>query len=76
MQKIKLIEETIEKEIRPSLIQDGGDMELLDVEGNNVVIAFKGRCMGCQSATYTLAGVQDKLREMVAPELTVTVGTD
>ncbi|MFH2005453.1 MAG: Fe-S cluster assembly protein NifU [bacterium] len=76
LQKIKLIEETIEKEIRPNLIKDGGDMELLDVEGNNVVIEFKGRCMGCQASTYTLQGVQEKLREMVSPDLIVTVGTD
>lgn len=76
LQKIKLIEETIEKEIRPQLIQDGGDLELIDVEGNRVVIEFKGRCLGCQAVTYTLAGVQDKLREMVSPDLEVTVGND
>jgi NifU-like protein len=76
LQKIKLIEETIEKEIRPQLIKDGGDLELLDVEGNRVVIEFKGRCMGCQAVTYTLSGVQEKLREMVSPDLEVTVGSD
>jgi NifU-like protein len=76
LQKIKLIEETIEKEIRPLLIKDGGDLELIDVEGNRVVIEFKGRCMGCQAVTYTLSGVQDKLREMVSPDLEVTVGNN
>jgi len=76
LQKIKLIEETIEKEIRPQLMKDGGDLELIDVDGNNVVVQFAGRCMGCQAAGYTLAGVQEKLREMVSPDLVVTVGTD
>lgn len=76
LQKIKLIEETIEKEIRPQLIADGGDLELIDVEGNRVVIEFKGRCMGCQAVTYTLSGVQEKLREMVSPDLEVTTGND
>ncbi len=76
LQKIKLIEETIEKEIRPLLIKDGGDLELIDVEGNRVVIEFKGRCLGCQAVTYTLSGVQDKLREMVSPDLEVTTGND
>jgi NifU-like protein len=76
LQKIKLIEETIEKEIRPQLIKDGGDLELLDVEGDRVVIEFKGRCMGCQAATYTLSGVQEKLREMVSPDLEVSLGND
>lgn len=76
LQKIKLIEETIEKEIRPQLIKDGGDLELIDVEGNRVVIEFKGRCLGCHAVTYTLLGVQDKLREMVSGDLEVTVGND
>lgn len=76
LQKIKLIEETIEKEIRPELMKDGGDLTLLDVDGNNVVVQFMGRCMGCQAAGYTLAGVQDKLREMVAQDIVVTLGTE
>jgi NifU-like protein len=76
LKKIKLIEETIEKEIRPQLIKDGGDLELIDVEGNRVVIEFKGRCVGCQAVTYTLSGVQEKLREMVSPNLVVTIGND
>jgi NifU-like protein len=76
LQKIKLIEETIEREIRPMLLQDGGDLDLLDVDGNNVVVQFKGRCMGCQAAGLTLRGVQDKLQELVHPELYVTVGSE
>ncbi len=76
LQKIKLIEETIEKEIRPELNKDGGDLELIDVDGNNVVVQFQGRCMGCQAAGYTLAGVQEKLREMVSPDIVVTLGTE
>lgn len=76
LQKIKLIEETIEKEIRPELMKDGGDITLLDVDGQNVVVQFMGRCMGCQAAAYTLAGVQEKLREMVSPDLVVTVGNE
>ncbi len=74
LQKIKLIEETIEKEIRPELNKDGGDIELLDVDGDNVVVQFKGRCLGCAAAGFTLSGVQDKLREMVSPEIVVSVG--
>jgi NifU-like protein len=76
LQKIKLIEEAIEREIRPELIKDGGDLELLDVEGNQVVVRFKGRCMGCQAAGYTLSGVQERLRELVAPDLIVTAGLE
>jgi len=37
-----MIEETLEREIRPSLQQDGGDIELIDVIGNRVLVATRG----------------------------------
>jgi len=71
LQKIKLIEKTIEQEIRPELQKDGGDIELIDIDGNRVIVAFKGMCRGCKSAGLTLNGIQNKLREMVTPEIEV-----
>jgi NifU-like protein len=72
IQKIKLIEETIAREIRPSLQQDGGDIELIDVVGNRVQVATRGACASCRSANLTLKGfVEAKLREHVWPELQV-----
>ena len=43
IQKIRMIEETIEREIRPSLKHDGGDIELIDVVGNPRDRGHKGR---------------------------------
>lgn len=60
LQKIKLIEETLES-IRPYLKLDGGDCELVDVDGNNVVVKLSGACVGCQQASMTVNGVQEKL---------------
>jgi NifU-like protein len=72
LQKIKLIEETINREIRPSLQADGGDIELVDVDGNRVIVALRGACARCPSSEYTLAGlVESKLREFVDPALTL-----
>lgn len=71
LQKIALITETIEKEIRPTLAQDGGDIDLIDVAGNEVVIALRGQCTSCVSAYYTVEGIEEKLREMVSPDLVV-----
>ena len=34
IQKIKLIEETLQREIKPALEKDGGGIELIDVDGN------------------------------------------
>jgi len=72
IQKIKLIEETIEREIRPSLQQDGGDIELVDVIGNRVQVATRGACASCPSAPITMKNlVEAKLREFVSPDLVV-----
>ncbi len=72
LQKIKLIEETIDREIRPKLQQDGGDLELIDVQDNRVIVSLRGMCAGCNVAQFTLRDVvESKLREFVAPEITV-----
>ena len=72
IQKIKMIEETIEREIRPSLRHDGGDIELIDVIGNRVLVALRGACAMCQVSDQTLKHVvESKLREFVLPELMV-----
>jgi len=72
IQKINLIQETLEREIRPELQKDGGDIELIDVEGNNVIVALRGHCVGCPGAEYTIKlGVQEKLRELVAEDIVV-----
>ncbi|MCF8119749.1 MAG: Fe-S cluster assembly protein NifU [Deltaproteobacteria bacterium] len=72
VQKIKRIEETLENEIRPSLRQDGGDIELVDVIGNRVLIAKKGTCAVCKASQQTLKNfVEPKLRETVWPDLVV-----
>lgn len=72
IQKIRMIEETIEREIRPSLKHDGGDIELIDVVGNRVIVATRGACASCQASDMTLKHfVETKLRELVWPELIV-----
>jgi len=72
IQKIKMIEETIEKEVRPSLKKDGGDIELVDVIGNRVLVVMRGSCAACKASQQTLENfVETKLREMVWPELVV-----
>lgn len=60
LQKMKLIEQTLD-EIRPYLKLDGGDCELIDVDGNNVVVKLSGACVGCQQSALTINGVQEKL---------------
>ena len=72
IQKIRMIEETIDKEIRPSLKQDGGNIDLIDVIGNRVIVATRGACAVCKASQLTLKGfVEYKLRELVSPDLVV-----
>jgi NifU-like protein len=72
LQKIKLIEETLEREIKPALQADGGDIELIDVQGDQVLVALRGTCSSCAAAEVTLKGyVESKLREFVTDELVV-----
>lgn len=72
LEKIRLIEETMEREIRPMLRRDGGDIDLIDVNGDRVTIAFRGMCAQCNVAEFTMKDVVEaKLREFVLPGLTV-----
>ena len=72
VQKIHKIEEVLEGEIRPVLKRDGGDIELIDLADNKVVVRMMGMCQGCTSSTLTLKGlVEEKLRELVDPMLEV-----
>ena len=72
IEKIRLITETIGREIRPALKRDGGDIELVDVVDNRVIVALRGMCAKCQVAQFTLKDVVEaRLREFVAPELVV-----
>jgi NifU-like protein len=72
IQKIAMIQETIEREVRPALRKDGGDIELIDVDGSNVVVSLRGNCSQCRVASFTLRDVvQAKLREFVSDDLIV-----
>ncbi len=72
LQKIKLIQETLDNVVRPMLKKDGGDLELVDVDGDRVIISFRGMCAGCKSSQSTMKDlVEVKLREFVSPTITV-----
>lgn len=71
LRKMQLIQEVLENEVRPQLWADGGDLELIDISGSNVQIAFRKACAGCASSGYTSRFVEQKLRELVADDITV-----
>jgi len=57
--------------IRPAVQSDGGDLELVDVTEDGVVLVrFHGACVGCPSSTLTLqSGIEKNLKDHI-PEVT------
>jgi NifU-like protein len=72
IQKIQLIQQTINEQIRPALRAHGGNIELIDVAGDKVVIAFRGMCAQCKVSDFTMKDVVEaKLHEFVSESLYV-----
>jgi NifU-like protein len=77
IQKIQLIQQTINEQIRPALRAHGGNIELIDVEVDKVIVAFRGMCSQCMLAEYTMKDlVEAKLREFVSDTLFVEEDKD
>jgi len=72
LQKIKKIEEVLEREVRPGLKKDGGDIELIDVDGDFVTVSLRGACKSCKKSQTTIKEyVEKKIRELVLENLIV-----
>ena len=71
LKRIVLIQDVIDNEIRPKLQADGGDLELIDIEGPRVTVALRAMCTDCPMGHVTLEGIQEKLREVVDKDIEV-----
>ena len=71
-QKILKISKVIEQQISPELQKDGGDIELIDIDGNKVKVKLTGMCQGCKNAKMTIKSfVESILRDKVDKNLEV-----
>jgi Fe-S cluster biogenesis protein NfuA len=62
--------ETVLDELRPYLMADGGNVELVEIEGPIVKLRLQGACGSCPSSAMTLKmGIERRLREKI-PEIT------
>ena len=67
------IRDILDAEIRPAVMQDGGDITLDRYENGTVFLHMRGSCAGCPSSTMTLKmGIESRLREMI-PEVVEVV---
>ena len=65
--------ETVLDELRPFLKADGGDVEIVEIDGPIVKVRLQGACGSCPSSTMTLKmGIERKLKEMI-PEVSEVV---
>ena len=70
VKQIMLIQAAIE-ELRPTFQRDGGDVELLDVDGDTVSVQLSGSCVDCSMSAFTLHLVEEKLSEALGRPLKV-----
>jgi NifU-like protein len=72
VQRMQRVMTVLDEIIRPRLRQDGGDVELVDIDGKTVSVALRGTCTSCPSSRLTIEGfVQQTLQEQVEAGIVV-----
>ncbi len=69
--RIRIIEETLENEIRPALHTDSGGLELLDVTEDGIFVRFLGRCGSCAQSGATLEFITSCLQKALGMPVVV-----
>lgn len=62
------VEEVLEK-IRPALVRDGGNVELVEVTDGTVKVKLVGACAGCPMSTMTLKNGIERILKQEIPEV-------
>jgi Fe-S cluster biogenesis protein NfuA len=71
-EKVIIIEAVLDSSVRPALANDGGGLEVIEVDGHIVRIRYQGACGGCPSSTGgTLRVIENHLRSQLDPEIKV-----
>lgn len=69
---VKKIKEVLNKDIRPIVAMDGGDIVFSSFTHGVLAIQMKGACSGCPSSTATLKeGIEVRMRELIPEVLEV-----
>jgi NifU-like protein len=71
-QQILKINDVLENYVAQELRKDGGDIELVDIEGNKIYVNLHGSCKNCPSSNLTLKNfVENVLKEHISPDIEV-----
>ena len=77
VQRIKLVDKVIDEFVRPMLVMDGGDMEIIDIKDNmphyDIFIRYLGACSSCSTgSTGTLYAIESTLQQQIDENIRVT----
>jgi NFU1 iron-sulfur cluster scaffold homolog, mitochondrial len=71
-EKVIIVEAVLDSSVRPALANDGGGLEVIEVDGHIVRIRYQGACGGCPSSTGgTLRVIENHLRSQLDPKIKV-----
>lgn len=72
---LKVINDILDKRVRPALAGDGGGLEILDLQNKTLTIRYQGACGTCPSAIQgTLVAIENLLKREVDPSIEVISG--
>ena len=72
--QVRLINQALEPEVYPGLAMDGGGLEIMDIQGTQVMVKYYGACGSCAiGETATLPFIEKTLQSQVDPRLKVVL---
>ncbi len=70
--ELSKINEILDRTVRPALQGDGGDLQVLGLEGNTLTVFYQGACGSCPSSTAgTLKAIEGILKDEFSPDIVV-----
>lgn len=73
-EKVRRIEAVLDQHVRPALANDGGGIDLVDLDGEELSVQYQGACGSCSSSIGgTLQFIQDSLNNHLSTTLTIKV---
>lgn len=73
-EKVRRIEAVLDQHVRPALASDGGGLDLVDLQGDELIVQYHGACGSCSSSVGgTLVFIQDNLNNHLGTTLKITV---
>ncbi len=70
---IRHLEKLFDEQVRPALAAHGGNVEIVDIDGNKLFLKLSGGCQGCSSSNATLKGGIENLIKQKFPEITEVI---